>query len=154
VRRARPAIVWSLLLLANGLAACSTTYQPRPTQRVGLVIHHGGAAYTHAGQESAIGPFGGDLEGLVADQPVAAARARRSRHQLQAGIPAYLGGLGGVVIGLVLSGPAGWIVLGVGAATAGAGLGLMGAGFTNAVDAINTYNDGVAPPPSLPARHR
>jgi hypothetical protein len=153
VRRARVPIVWSLLLLACHLAACSTTYQPRPTERVGLVIHHGGAAYTHAGQESAIGPFGGDLEGLVAGQPAAVARARRSRHQLQAGIPAYLGGFGAAVVGLVLSGPAGWIVLGVGAATAGVGLGLMGAGFTNAVDAINTYNDSVPPLPG-PARPR
>jgi hypothetical protein len=49
------------------------------------------------------------------------------------------------------------VVLGVGAATAGTGLGFMGAGFTHAVDAVNLHNDAVssvprAAPVGTPAR--
>jgi len=57
------------------------------------------------------------------------------------GVPAYLAGLGGVVLGLVLlTGPVGWVVVGLGGASAGTGLGLMGAGVTHAVDAVNLHN--------------
>ena len=128
--------------------ACSTTYQPRSDGRVGVVIHSGTAAYVQAGKEVPIGPFGGDLEQLVAADQHARASARRSRHQLQAGVPSYVGGLAGVVVGLALSGPIGWVAIGVGAAAAGSGLGLLGAGFTNAVDAVNIYNDTISAPPA------
>jgi hypothetical protein len=43
-----------------------------------------------------------------------------------------------------LSGPVGWVVLGVGAATGGTGLGLLGAGFTHVIDAVNIHNDAVS----------
>ena len=53
-----------------------------------------------------------------------------------------------MVVGIAaLSGPVGWVVLGVGAATAGTGLSLMGAGFTHAVDAVNLHNDAVSSVP-------
>jgi len=42
----------------------------------------------------------------------------------------------------VLSGPVGWVVIGIGAVTAGTGLGFMGSGVTHAVDAVNIHNDG------------
>jgi hypothetical protein len=41
-------------------------------------------------------------------------------------------------------------VLGAGAASGVTGLGLMGAGFTNTIDAINIHNDAVSVPASLP----
>ena len=124
------------------LSACGTTYEPRPSAHVGLVIRHGGLVYMKNGRATPVGPFGGDLERVVADVPAAAPRARRARHQLEAGVPSYVGGLGGVVVGLLaLSGPPGWIVIGLGAAAAGSGLCLMGAGVTNAVDAVNIHND-------------
>jgi len=122
--------------------ACSTTYQPRHTGRVGMVIHHGAAVYVKDGRELPIGPFGGDLEGLVADVPAAAAHAHTAHTQLAIGVPTYMTGLAGVVVGIaVLSGPIGWVAIGVGAATAGTGLGFMGSGFTHAVDAVNIHND-------------
>jgi hypothetical protein len=121
---------------------CASSYQPRADARVGIIIRHGSIAYTKRGREVPVGPFGGDLEGLVADAPAATPPARRARHQLEAGVPMYVGGLGGVVVGiLVLSGPVGWIVIGVGAATGGTGLALMGAGVTNGIDAVNIHND-------------
>ncbi len=123
-------------------AACSTTYQPRPTGRVGVVIHHAAAMYVKDGREVPIGPFGGDLASLVADTPAAAMHARKSHTQLAIGVPTYLTGVAGVIVGIAaLSGPVGWVVIGIGAVTAGAGLGFMGSGLTHAVDAVNINND-------------
>ena len=122
--------------------ACSTAYQPRHTGRVGMVIHHGSAVYVKDGRELPIGPFSGALEGLVVDVPAAAAHAHTAHTQFAIGVPAYMTGLAGVVVGIaVLSGPIGWVVIGVGAATAGTGLGFMGTGLTHAVDAVNIHND-------------
>ena len=126
-------------------AGCSTTYQPRRSDQVGVVIHHAGAMYVKDGRELPIGPFNGDLEGLVAETPEAAAHARKGHTQFMFGVPGYLLGAAGVVVGVAaLSGPVGWVVIGAGAATAGTGLSLMGAGLTHAVDAVNIHNDAVS----------
>ena len=94
-----------------------------------------------------VSPLGGALQPLVADVPAAIAPAARARKQLMFGVPLYLGGAASVVVGLALGWtPVGWIVLGVGAASAGTGLGLLGAGVTNTVDAVNIHNDGIATP--------
>lgn len=125
-------------------AACSTTYRPRPSARVGLVVHGGGLAYVENGRETPVGPLGGDLPQLVASNPDAAAHARTARAELAAGVPAYLLGVGAVALGLgFLSGPGRWVALGTGLCVGGTGLGLMGAGFTHALDAVNLYNDTV-----------
>jgi hypothetical protein len=98
--------------------------------------------YMKDGHTSPIGPFSGSLKGLVTDVPAAATHAHTAHIQFAVGVPAYVTGLGGVVLGIaVLSGPIGWVVIGIGAAAAGTGLGLMGAGVTHAVDAVNIYND-------------
>jgi len=131
-------------------AACSTTYQPRVTGRVGVVIHHAAPMYVKDGREVPIGPFGGDLASLVADTPAAAMHAHKGHTQLAIGVPTYLTGVAGVIVGIaVLSGPVGWVVIGIGAVTAGTGLGFMGSGVTHAVDAVNIHND--AGPDSRPA---
>jgi hypothetical protein len=135
-----------IAVLAIGLLcaepACSTTYQPAPTARIGLVIHHGGMFYTKGSREVPLGIFGGSLEPLVASSPPAASRAHSAHKQFMFGVPFYVGGLATVAIGLALSWtPVGWIVIGAGAASGGTGLGLMGAGFTNTVDAVNLHND-------------
>jgi hypothetical protein len=133
-----------LLALACPQASCSSTYQPGNTGRVGIVIHHGSAMYVKDGQEQPIGPLSGHLPALVADVPAAAAHARTAHIQFAFGVPAYVTGLGGVVVGIVvLSGPIGWLVIGVGAVTSGTGLGLMGSGLTHAIDAVNIHNDAV-----------
>jgi hypothetical protein len=122
--------------------ACSTTFQPERTGRVGVVIHHGAAMYVKDGKEQPIGPFSGHLEALVADVPAAAAHARTAHTRFVVGVPAYVTGLGCVVVGIaVLSGPIGWLVIGSGAATSATGLGLMGNGLTHAIDAVNIHND-------------
>ncbi len=137
------------------LAACGTTYQPSRPGRISVGIHHGAPAYRMDGHEVPIGPLSGRLEGLVADVPAAAAHAHTAHHEFMVGVPAYLTGLGGVVLGIVLlSGPIGWAVIGIGGAAAGTGLGLMGAGVTHALDAVNIHNDHSAAPDLSPARNR
>lgn len=140
-RNGRAGVVLALVL-ASLQVDCSTTYQPRHSGRVGVVIHHGAAVYVKNGHEVPLGPFGGDLQGLVANVPSAAAHAHTAHTQLAIGVPTYMTGLAGVVVGIVvLSGPIGWVVIGVGAVMAGTGLGFMGAGLTHAVDAVNIHND-------------
>jgi hypothetical protein len=126
------------------IGACGTSYQPRPTARVGVVIHHGAAMYIKNGRETPVGPLGGHLEELVAETPAAAAHAHTAHTQLAVGVPFYLVGIAGVAVSLIaLSGPVGWVVIGAGAALGGTGLGFMGSGFTHAVDAVNVHNDAV-----------
>ena len=123
---------------------CGTTYTPRATGHVGLVVSHGGAYYVKDGKRTPVGPLGGDLAALVATSPTAVAEARAARADLSVGVPCYATGIGGVALGiLAFSGPVGWVVVGAGAAIAGTGLGLMGAGLTHAVDAVNIHNDAV-----------
>ena len=125
--------------------ACGTAYQPTPTARIGVVIHHGAMFYVKDGREVPLGVFGGSLEPLVARSPPAAARAHSARKQFMFGVPFYVGGLATVAIGLALSWtPVGWIVIAAGAASGGTGLGLLGAGVTNTVDAVNIHNDAVS----------
>jgi uncharacterized iron-regulated membrane protein len=112
--------------MAFSQVGCSTTYQPQHTGRVGVVVRHAAPFYVKDGREVPIGPFGGDLESLVTETPAAAAHARKAHTQLAFGVPTYLTGITGVIVGIaVLSGPVGWVVIGVGALTAGTGLGFM-----------------------------
>ncbi|HEX2656772.1 MAG TPA: hypothetical protein VHU40_00815 [Polyangia bacterium] len=128
-------------LLALG---CGTTYTPRPTAHVGVVISRGGAYYVKNGQRTPVGPLGGDLAALVSESPAALAHAKAARADLSVGVPCYITGLGSVVVGiLAFSGPVGWVMMGAGGAIGGTGLGLMGAGLTHAVDAVNIHNDAV-----------
>jgi hypothetical protein len=140
-----------LAILACVAPACGTAYQPLPSARVGLVVRHGGAWYLKNGQEVPVSAFGGTLLPLVADVPAATVPASRAHKQLMVGVPLYVGGAASVVVGLALGlTPLGWIVLGAGAASGVTGLGLMGAGFTNTVDAVNIHNDAVSKPAPLP----
>ena len=107
--------------------------------------------YVKDGQEHVVGPLGGGLEPLVASSPLAASLAHRGRNQLSVGVPLYATGLAALVFGLTLSGGSvPWILRGAGAASAGTGLGLIGAGFTNTVDAVNAYNGSLSLPTSVP----
>jgi intracellular sulfur oxidation DsrE/DsrF family protein len=127
--------------------ACGTVYRPATSPRIELVVHGGGVRYLKEGNETAVGPFGGDLESLVAGDPEALRYARRARRELAVGVPTYVVGVAAVVVGMFLGKSAGWVTTGAGAAAMGVGLGLLGAGAANTVDAVNRYNDHVAPWP-------
>ena len=101
--------------------------------------------YVEDGRQVPIGPLGGALQPLVASSSLAAASAARAHTELAVGVPLYVGGVATLVVGVALSwSPVGWVVLGLGAASGGTGLGLMGAGVTNAIDAVNIHNDAVS----------
>ena len=137
---------WLLAVAAIGCAACGTTYQPATSSRIGVVIHHGAAFYIKEGQEVPIGPLGGALVPMVETSPAAAAHARTASRELSAGVPLYLLSAAAVIVGLTSSrAPVRWTLIGAGVAGGGTGLGLMGAGVTNLVDAVNIYNDAAAP---------
>jgi hypothetical protein len=100
------------------------------------------------GHPTPVGPLSGPLTALVAETPEAMVHARAAHTQLAVGVPCYVGGIAGVLVGmLALSGPVGWVVIGTGGAIAGTGLGLMGSGVTHAVDAVNLHNDATDAPP-------
>jgi hypothetical protein len=132
-----------------GGVACSTTYQPVADGRIGIVVRHGSGFYVKDGRAVPIGPLGGALEPLVESSPPAAAHARRAVRQFAVGVPLYLLSAAAIVTGIASSRPAlHWTLIGTGAAGGATGLGLMGAAFTNLVDAVNIYNDAVVPRPS------
>jgi len=135
------------VLLAGCLAcaACGTSYQPKPSPRITLVVHGGGISFAKNGSASPVGPLGGALPDLVVgDEAVRA--ARRARHELVFGVPAYVLGFTAAIIGFSLAKPAGWLVGGAGIVLGGSGLAFMGAGAVNAIDAVNLSNDAVSPP--------
>lgn len=146
------ALLTSLAALVTAGGACSTTYQPQHSGRVGVVIHHGGAMYVKNGHEVPLGPFSGELPALVEETPAAASHAKIAHRQFKIGIPCYLGGAATVLVGVFLfSGPVGWVIIGVGASSIGTGVTFMGAALTHAVDAVAMHNDAVsgsAAPPS------
>lgn len=134
------------LAAAISCVACGTTYQPSADGHIGIVIHHGAAFYVKDGREVPIGPFGGALEPLVESSPAAAAHARRARTQLSVGVPLYLLSAAAIIVGVASSrAPVRWPLIGAGAAGAGTGLSLMGAGLTNIIDAVNIHNDASVP---------
>jgi hypothetical protein len=128
-------------------SACATAHEPAPSPRVAVVVHGGGAYYVANGRETPIGPLGGELASVVGADAEAVRFARRARAELAVGVPAYLAGVAAVVVGVAVGKPAGWALAGGGAAAAATGLGLLGAGAVNAVDAVNVYNDHVTPRP-------
>jgi hypothetical protein len=131
-------------LLCLITVGCSSTYRPRPTGSVAMVIEHGAVVHVKNGRRVPLQLLGEGLEDLIPETPAAAAHARTARTQLRVGVPAYVTGFGGVVVGiLVLSGPPGWIVIGASTLVAGTGLVFMGSATTHLVDAVNIHNDSI-----------
>ncbi len=133
-------------------AACGTTYAPPPSPRISLVVHGGAIRYRVEGRETPVSALGGTLEPLVASDDEAVRYARRARRELTLGVPAYVLGAAALATGLALHKPAGWWVAGGGVLAIGVGLGAIGAGVVNTVDAVNVYNDRVAASAPRPRR--
>lgn len=132
-------------VLACGLAACvgcATVHRSPPSPRIQLGVD-GGLFYLKDGRKTSVGPLGGDLPSLVAGNDEAVRFARRARGELAIGVPMYLAGAALIIVGLVVDKPTGWAVVGGGGAVAVSGVGVMGAGVVNLIDAVNAYNDAV-----------
>jgi hypothetical protein len=139
-----PAVLLTAVGILSSLS-CGTIYRPLPSPRIDIVVH-AGIYYLQSGQETPVGPLGGALESLVSEDADAVRFARRSRRELAVGVPLYLCGLAAVVVGLVAGKSDARAIAGGGLAMAGVGLGFIGAGTVNAVDAVNIYNDRVSTP--------
>jgi hypothetical protein len=155
-------------LLAPGLG-CSSAYVPQRSPRVAVVMSGGIPSYVRDGKTYAGGLAGGDLEEAVRGNPEAEEHARDYRASTITGLVTTLVGTVAVGTGAGLLAAdnaarepekgrqvAGAATLGVGLVGYIAGLVLIASAQPHLWDAINIYNDGLAPrppaPPAPPAR--
>lgn len=142
---------------------CSASYMPRPSSRVSIIQNAGMPSYVRDGKVYAGGLGGGELEEAVRGNPEAEQHARDYKSGTISGLVSVLvGGVGmGVGAGLLAADSAarehdkgrqisGAAALGGGLAAYIVGLVLVVNAQPHQWDAINVYNDGLAPPP--PAR--
>jgi hypothetical protein len=140
--------------------ACATSYKPRPSPRVALVMKDGAPALEKNGQLDKIGPFGGGLVDAVQGHAEAEDHARTYRGLMVGGFVTNLlgaataaGGVGVLAYNEAKDSPSaglraasfGMMFGGLGVALAGTIL--MASAQPHFYDAINLYNDSVAAPP-------
>jgi hypothetical protein len=144
-------------------SACATSYRPRPSPRISMVMEDGSPALEKNGNVVKVGPFGGGLVESVEGVPVAEDHADTYRSRMIAGF--VIGLLGapaaGVGTGMLLvnesdSNPSdGLRAASIGLLAGGLALSLTGSILMASAqphfwDAINVYNDSVpayGPPP-------
>jgi hypothetical protein len=169
MRHARPIAAVTLCCCAFG---CTSSYVPRPSPRLSLIMEGGTYAYVRDGKKYEGGMLGGDLEEAVRGVPAAEEYASQFRTGMTAGLVLTTIGSLGLVGGLVLTGaeasqttpgqplpPTGLVVCGLGLVTelVGVIVGLNAA--PHLFDAINAYNDALgsrveAPPTPAPSPAR
>src|SRR5580700_4013526 len=139
---------------------CSSVYMPRPGPRLAVTMDEGRLAYVRDGKRFEGGWLGGDIEEAVRGNPQAEEYAHDFKSGVVAGFATTMIASAVIVGGVVVTGieegaPANRNSVPV------TGLAMMGAGLiidlilvTRAAphlwDAINAYNDGVAPPATPP----
>lgn len=138
---------------------CSSSYKPLSTGRVAIVQKGGTPVLVRDGSDHLLGMFGGGLADAVEGVPLAEEYAESFRNRTIASFAMSLGGLAFTVSGATLMG-AGFSTSGnrdamvlAGSTLLTTGFGLVIAGMIFGVtaqprlwDAINAYNDAVAPP--------
>jgi hypothetical protein len=145
------------------LSGCSTSYAPRPTPRVAVVMQGGTPVYVREGRVFPGGGFGGDLHEAVEGNPEAESYAKSYRTGMVAGVTTALVGIASAVGGSVLylansSGPenerdgtaqaiGGTMALS-GIAAYATGMVIMLHAQPHLWDAVNSYNDGVDKDPN------
>jgi len=153
-----------LFAIAFTSSACSSTYVPRPSPRISVVLKHGSPMLVKAGREYQLGSFGAGLLDAVEGNPAAEEQAEMFRSRNITGFLMTLGSTpvlaSGAALGVssMFSNPQSSDGLAIaGGFLMSAGLGLAIAGLVLGVsaprhfwDAINIYNDGVLPPPAAP----
>jgi hypothetical protein len=80
------------LIGAYAASGCSTSYTPRPSPRVAVVLHGGKPNYVRDGQLYEGGALGGDIDDAVRGNPQAEAHARAYQNGMLAGFLTTLGG--------------------------------------------------------------
>lgn len=154
--------VLGLLLVAAMVAGCTSTYMPKHTRQLRLIMVDGAPCVVREGRKYQIG-LGGGLVEAVADQPEALEHAEAFRDGRVWGLVLSVGGaavmVGGAPVLAVASqdedGANVPLVAGVvlaGLAAYSLGLGMIVASEPRMFDAINAFNDAVeAGPPPGPA---
>ena len=130
-RRIRPPALLRAVLVGLLLVGCSTTYQPGPSPRVGIVVHHGAKLYGEGGREHP------ELAAAVADNAAALAHVRAARVDRTTGTATYAVDSAYAVASLVVTGPIGLVIGGVAVLAGVGGLALMARAHAHDVDAIN-----------------
>jgi hypothetical protein len=155
LRRAVGAVLVCTLTLAG--AGCSTSYMPRPSSRVQVIMKGGTPAYVRDGKVYEGGIFGGDLDEAVRGNPEAESHAKTYQNSMIGGFLATIAGgvsLGGGAVLYAASSvdsssdrssqkTAGAALVFGGLAAYVVGLVLLSTAQPHHWDAINVYNDGV-----------
>jgi len=154
-----------LLVCAVVTSGCSTSYVPRPSPRVAVVMKDGTPSYMRDGRIYEGGAFGGDLDQAVHGNPEAEAHAKSYQNGMLGSFLASLaGGLSlGTGAGVVLADSArssedrsssaqvtGFVLLAGGVAASIVGAVLFSNAQPHLWDAINIYNDGFPDPMGPP----
>lgn len=155
-RIAARASLGGVLILTTVTTACSTTYMPRATGHVALVMDGGTIKYAKNGQTESLGFFGGGLVDAVTGNPVAEEEARTYRNLNVAGFTTTMVGAAsaGAGLGLLVANSAqsqrddaatsaGLALLLGGLVADVVGSFLMVGAQPHMMDALNIYNDGV-----------
>jgi hypothetical protein len=155
----RPYHVYAVAGLVGCTTACSSAYIPQPGPRVSIVMENGSLAYVRDGKTYEGGFLGGDIEEAVRGNPRAEQYAHDYKSGVVTGFALSMVGIAGVAAGSTLtvieasrmggsdSVPVtGLVILGAGVLLDLIGSGIMTAAVPHLYDAVNAFNDGVAPP--------
>ena len=157
--------IGSVSICAFAASGCSTSYVPRPSPRVAVVMKGGTPRYMRDGQLYEGGGFGGDLDKAVRGNPEAEAHAHAYQDGMLAGFLTTLGGAAsmGAGAGILLADSsraaddrsstaqtAALVLMTGGLAASIVGAVLFNNAQPHLWDAINIYNDGVYDPMMLP----
>lgn len=154
----------AIVALVACTTACSSAYIPQPGPRVSVVVDNGSLAYVRDGKTYPGGFLGGDIEDAVKGNSRAEEYAHDYKSGMVTGFALSMLGVAGMVGGLTVTAietgrptgsqsvpVTGLVILGAGVILDLIGSGLMMGAVPHLYDAVNAFNDGVAPPgPSRP----
>lgn len=135
-------------------AGC-TSYVPRPSSSIRMVMDGGSSQFVKNGAVIQKGALGGSLIEAMKDVPAAQQHARTYRAMNIAGFTVYGVGLLGMVIGGLIWPVSKNYTVPVALIGSGGGLGVIGLGVVagsgpQLLDAINLYNDSIEPDSKAP----
>jgi hypothetical protein len=155
----------AIAILLCSTFGCASSYVPRPSPRVSLVMDGGGYGYVRDGRKYEGGLFGGDIDKVVQGNPQAEKYARAYKTGMATGFAMTTIGLAGVLGGVTVLGadasqsqensvpPTGLVIIGAGLFVELIGSILELNAVPHLFDAVNSYNDGLlaGSPPGPPA---
>jgi len=139
--------------------ACSSAYIPQPGPRVSVVMENGSLAYVREGKTYEGGFLGGDIEEAVRGNRRAEEYAHAYKTGLVTGFALSMVGVAGMVGGATVAAVeadrsggsqsvpvTGLVIFGAGVLVDLIGSEIMLSAVPHLYDAVNAFNDGVAPP--------